>query len=221
MEIKDYITIAISALALLISVISLTVAVLSYRRNGTKLNVQQLSFAPSRFAVNARPNILYLDREQSPKLWTVVPMLYLVLYLKIDNLSYTGITITNLVLNDKMRVTKLNTVETGKDLSLYFQASEECYERDMQRYGCAEPITSTSLESSTYNTINIGDRIEPKSSIEGVIVISGNWNLYDAVNDGTNKLTIVTPDKQFDTYIEIDKTVIPNLASDEEEDDDE
>lgn len=64
------------------------------------------------------------------------------------------------------------------------------------------------LKPNDYNLINIGDRIESKSSIEGVIIISGNLDLYNAVNDGINKLTIVTPDKKFDTNIEINKTVI-------------
>mgnify|MGYP006992508586 FL=1 len=42
-QIKDFITIGISALALLFSGISLAVSFLSFRRNSTKLKVTQLS----------------------------------------------------------------------------------------------------------------------------------------------------------------------------------
>ena len=73
-------------------------------------------------------------------------------------------------------------------------------------------MSATALKPNDYNLINISDRIESKSSIEGVIIIPTDGNLYDAVNDGLNKLTIVTPDKKFDTYIEIDKTVIPHSS---------
>lgn len=212
MQIKDYITITISSVALIFSLISLVISFLNFRRNTTKLKIEQLRFSPSLLSTNARPNILYLDRKQSPDLWTVVPILHLIIYVKISNLSHTGITISNFIINDTFLASKLNTNELKQGLSLTFYASEKSQSRDLKRYGSANPASATTLEPDDYNSINIGDRIESKSSIEGVITISGNGNLYDAVNDGINKLTIVTPDKRFDIYVEIDKTIIPNIS---------
>lgn len=72
--------------------------------------------------------------------------------------------------------------------------------------------SNTSFDPDDYNLIDIGKRIDSKSSIEGIIVISGNTDLYNAVKNGMNKLTVVTPDKKIDTYIEIDKTIIPDWS---------
>ncbi len=60
---------------------------LSFRRNVTRLKVEQLYFSPNPFSTSIRPNILYLDRAQSTDLWKVVPILHLIIYLKIDNSS--------------------------------------------------------------------------------------------------------------------------------------
>lgn len=75
----------------------------------------------------------------------------------------------------------------------------------------------TSLDVDDYKVIKIGDRIESKPSIERIFIVSGNWNLYNAVKNGTNKLAIVTPDKEFKTYIEIDKTIIPKFPKNNSE----
>jgi hypothetical protein len=214
MQTKDYITLTISLIALLFSFSSLIFTFLSFRRNATRLKIQQLCFSPNPLATNIRPNILYLDRKQSPDLWTVVPILHLIIYIKIDNLSHTGITISNFIINDEFLVSKLNTNEMKKELPLSFFASEESKSRDLKKYGRAVPMSAVTLKPNDYNIINIGDRIESKSSIEGVIIISGNWDLYNTVIDGINKLTIVTPDKKFDAYIQIDKTFIPHIPKD-------
>ena len=90
---------------------------------------------------------------------------------------------------------------------------QESENRDLENYGHAVPLSVTALRPGDYDIINVGDRVESKSSIEGVIIIPGNQDLYVAVNDGINKLTIVTPDKAFDTYIKIDRTVIPKSCT--------
>lgn len=212
MEIKDFVTIGISIIALIFSLISLIFTYLNYRRNLTKLKIEQLHFAPNPLGISITPNKLFLDGEQSAKMWTIVPLLHLIIYLKIDNLSYTGISISNFILNDKFLVSKINMWEMKKELSLSFWASKECYDKELERFGHAVPMASMTLGPNDYSLINIGDRIEAKSCIEGVIIISGNGDLYNVINDGINKLTIVTPDKKFDKYVEIDKTVIPNFS---------
>ena len=184
---------------------------LSFRRNVTRLKVKQLYFSPNPFSTRIRPNILYLDRKQSTEMWNIVPMLHLVVYLKIDNLSYTGITISNFIINDEFLVSKVNTYKIKEELRLSFFSSEKSNSIDLERYGNSSPVLITTLMPNEYNLINIGDRIESKSSIEGIIIISGNWDLYNIVNDGINKLTIVTPDKKFDTHIEIYRTAIPSF----------
>lgn len=211
MQTKDYITITISLIALFFSFGSLIFTFLNFRRNVTKLKIEQLHFAPNPLGTKVTPNKLFLDRKQSPDLWTVVPMLHLIIYLKIDNLSHTGITIRNFILNDEFLVSKVNVGEIKEELALTFFASENCRNKELAEYGHAVPMSATTLEANDYNHINIGDRIESKSSVEGIIIVSGNWNLYTVIKDGGNKLTIVTPDKKFDTYIEIDKTIIPNF----------
>ncbi|AYD39628.1 hypothetical protein D4Z93_03460 [Clostridium fermenticellae] len=72
-------------------------------------------------------------------------------------------------------------------------------------------MSLTDLRSNDYDFINVGDRIESKSSIEGIIIIPGNQDLYLVVNEGINTLTIVTPDEKFDTDIEVYKTIIPKF----------
>lgn len=210
MQTKDYFTITISLVALLFSFSSLIFTFLNFRRSVTRLKIEQLHFSPNSLASSAVPNKLYLDGEQSSDVWTFIPLLHLIIYLKINNLSHTGITIGNFIVNDEFLVTKINTDETKKELPIKFFASKEAQSRDLEKYGYAEPVSATTLKPDKYNLIKIGDRIESKSSIEGIMIISGNGNLYNAVNDGINKLTISTPDKKFDAQIEIDKTVIPD-----------
>ena len=212
MQIKDYITITISVIALFFSFFSLIITILNYRRNVTKLKIEQLNFVPNTCGTRITPNKLFLNGKQSTDLWTVVPMLHLVIYLKINNLSYTGITISNFIINDELLVSKINIEELKEELSLSFFASKECLSRDLEKYGHAVEMSRMTLEPADYSLINIGDRIESKSSIEGVIIISGNWDLYNVISDGMNKFTIVTPDKKFDTYVEIDKTIIPKFS---------
>lgn len=214
MEMKDYITITISGIALFFSFVSLIFTFLNYKRNATKLKIEQLHFVPNPFGTKITPNKLFLDRKQSADLWTSVPILHLVVYLKISNLSYSDITISSIIINNnnEFLVSKINAEKMQEELALSFFASEKCRNRDLEKYGHAVPMSAMTLDSKDYSLINLGDRIESKSSIEGVIVISGNWDLYNAVNDGRNKLTIVTRDKKIDTYIEIDKTVIPNFS---------
>lgn len=212
MQIKDYVTIAISIIALLFSFVSLIFTFLNYKRNATKLRVEQLHFSPNPCRTTITPNKLFLDKKQSTDLWEVIPILHLVIYLKIDNLSHTGITLSNFILNDKFLVSKINTTELKEELSLSFFASKKCHDKELNEYGHSVPMATITLEPNDYTVIKVGDRIEPKSSIEGIIIISGNWNLYAAVTDGINKFTIVTPDKKFDKYIEIDKTVIPHFS---------
>lgn len=120
MQPKDYITITISLISLLFSFGSLIFTFLNFRRNITRLKIEQLHFVPNPFATTVRPNILYLDREQSPDLWTVIPMLHLIIYIKIDNLSHTGITISNFIINDEFLVSKLNPAGIQKELKLSF-----------------------------------------------------------------------------------------------------
>ncbi|MDN5371225.1 MAG: hypothetical protein PWR19_271 [Carnobacterium sp.] len=214
MQTKDYITISISIIALFFSFGSLLFTFLNFRRNTTKLKVEQINFAPNPFGVRITPNKLFLDQKQSPDLWTVVPIVYLIIYLKIFNLSHTGITISNFIINDEFLVSRINSKEIKEELSLTFLASDRCYTKELEKYSHAVPMSASSLNTGDFNFINIGDRIEPKSSAEGIIVVLGNWNLYNSIKDGENKLTIVTPDKKFNTNIEIDKTVIPNLSKD-------
>ncbi len=211
MQIKDYVTIAISSIALIFSFVSLIFTILNYKRNATKLRVEQLHFSPNPCRTTITPNKLFLDRKQSTDLWAVVPMLHLIIYLKIDNLSHTGITLSNFIINDRFLVSKMNITELKEELSLSFFASQKCHDKELNEYGHSIPMSAMTLEPEDYTLINIGDRIESKSSIEGIIVISGNWNLYDIITDGINKFTIVTPDKKFDKYIEIDKTIIPHF----------
>ncbi|MEA5022110.1 hypothetical protein SDC9_22084 [bioreactor metagenome] len=210
MQIKDYITITISSIALLFSFCSVLFTFLNFRRTEPRLEIEQLKFSPNPLATKVRPNMLYLDGIQNPDLWTVVPMFYLIIYVKINNLSHTGITISNFIINNKFLVSKLNTVEIEKELPLKYFASKESESRDLKNYGHAVPMSFTALRHDDYDFINVGNRIEAKSSIEGAIIIPGNQSLYVAVDEGINKLTIVTPDKKFDTYIKIDKTVIPS-----------
>lgn len=56
-----------------------------------------------------------------------------------------------------------------------------------------------------------------KLAVEGIFIVSGNWNLYNAVKNGTNKRAIITPDKEFKTYIEIDKKIIPKFPKNDSE----
>ncbi|MBC1649261.1 hypothetical protein HCJ13_03510 [Listeria booriae] len=210
MEVKDYITIGISSIAICFSFISLIFTSLNFKRNATKLKVEQINFYPNLLS-GATPNKLYLDRNQSMDFWTVVPMVYLVVYLKIANSSHTGITISNFLINDNFQVSQINIEELKSQLSLSFFSSEESHKRNLAEFGQAIWMDMTSLDVNDYKVIKIGDRIESKSSIEGIFIVSGNWNLYNAVKNGINKLSIITPDKKFITYIEIDKTIIPKL----------
>lgn len=211
MQIKDYITISISLFALLFSFCSILFTFLNFRRSETRLEIVQLQFSPNPFVDKIRPNMLYLDRRQDPDLWSVVPIVYLIIYVKINNMSHTGITISNFIINDNFLVSKVNKVEIEKELPLSYFSSKASEIRDLKNFGHAVPISLTTLKPDDYDFINIGDRIESKSTIEGLIIIPGNQNLYSAVEEGLNRLTIVTPDKKFDTLIEIDKTVIPNF----------
>lgn len=133
MQIKDYITIIISVIALFFSFFSLIITILNYRRNVTKLKIEQLNFVPNPCGIRITPNKLFLNGKQSTDLWTVVPMLHLVIYLKINNLSYTGITISNFIINDELLVSKVNIEELKEELSLSFFASKECLSRDLEK----------------------------------------------------------------------------------------
>ncbi|EJM6035840.1 hypothetical protein NOQ67_002150 [Enterococcus faecalis] len=217
MQIKDYITIGISLVALFFSFGSLIFTFLNFRRNATKLKITQLQFAPNPFGIKITPNKLFLDRQQSTDFCTVVPILYLVIYLKIDNLSHTGITISNFIINDEFLVSKVNIEEIKEQVSLAFFASKKCQNRDLTEFGHAVSMAATYLEPDDYTLIKVGDRIESKSSVEGIIIVSGNWELYSTINDGKNKFTIVTPDKKFDSYIKIDKTIIPSVQKNDSE----
>lgn len=209
METVDCITIFISTIAIFLSSLSLIIAFLNYRRGTTKLKINQLYFASNPLATKVIPNKLFLDREQSKELREIVPILYLIVYLKIDNLSYTDITISELIINDKFLVTKINNRTMKEKLSLCFFSSKDCFNRDLNANGSAVPLSMQTLKSDDYDIINVGHRIASKSTVEGIIVISGNKELYKAVNDGKNKLTILTTDKKINVNIEVDKTVIP------------
>ncbi len=210
MQTKDYFTVVISVVALLFSFGSLIFTFLNFRRNATKLKINQLQFFPSPLGTKLTPNKLFLDGHQSPDLWSILPIFHLVIYLRIDNLSHTGITISNFIINDEFSTSKVNMEELKKELSIIFIASEECHKKELNKYRQSVPMMVTSIKPDDYTHIKIGDRIDSKSTTEGIIIISGNWNLYSHINDGLNKFTIVTPDKKFDSYVEIDKTVIPN-----------
>ena len=211
-QIKDFITIGISALALLFSVISLAVSFLSFRRNSTKLKVTQLIFRPTPLSVGALPNKLYLDRKQDQSLWSQIPMVYLLVYLKIDNLSYTPISLNRVIINGNFVVTMANRFKFGEsDLSLAHFASEDSHLQDLERFGTAIPMSVTGLKKDDYNFITIGDRIEAKSTLEGVLIVQGSIDLYNAINDGNNQLEICTPDKNFKVDVEIAKTKIYNF----------
>ena len=64
MQIKDYITIIISLVALLFSFCSLLFTFLNFRRTATRLIIEQLQFFPNPLASGVRPNMLYLDRKK-------------------------------------------------------------------------------------------------------------------------------------------------------------
>jgi len=210
-QIKDFITIGISALALLFSGISLAVSFLSFRRNSTKLKVTQLIFRPTPLSEGALPNKLYLDREQDQSLWSQIPMVYLLVYLKIDNLSYTPISLNRVIINGNFVVTMANRFKFRESgLSLAHFASEDSHLQDLQRFGTAIPMSVTGLKKDDYNFITIGDRIEAKSTLEGVLIVQGSIDLYNAINDGNN-LEICTPDKNFKVDVEIAKTKIYNF----------
>lgn len=211
-QIKDFITIGISALALLFSGISLAVSFLSFRRNSTKLKVTQLIFRPTPLSVGALPNKLYLDRKQDQSLWSQIPMVYLLVYLKIDNLSYTPISLNRVIINGNFVVTMANRFKFGEsDLSFAHFASEDSHLQDLERFGTAIPMSVTGLKKDDYNFITIGDRIEAKSTLEGVLIVQGSIDLYNAINDGNNQLEICTPDKNFKVDVEIAKTKIYNF----------
>jgi len=211
-QIKDFITIGISALALLFSGISLAVSFLSFRRNSTKLKVTQLIFRPTPLSEGALPNKLYLDREQDQSLWSQIPMVYLLVYLKIDNLSYTPISLNRVIINGNFVVTMANRFKFRESgLSLAHFASEDSHLQDLQRFGTAIPMSVTGLKKDDYNFITIGDRIEAKSTLEGVLIVQGSTDLYNAINDGNNQLEICTPDKNFKVDVEIAKTKIYNF----------
>ena len=211
-QIKDFITIGISALALLFSGISLAVSFLSFRRNSTKLKVTQLIFRPTPLSVGALPNKLYLDRKQDQSLWSQIPMVYLLVYLKIDNLSYTPISLNRVIINGNFVVTMAKRFKFGEsDLSLAHFASEDSHLQDLERFGTAIPMSVTGLKKDDYNFITIGDRIEAKSTLEGVLIVQGSIDLYNAINDGNNQLEICTPDKNFKVDVEIAKTKIYNF----------
>lgn len=211
MRLNDYITLIVSILALLVSIMSLLITFLNHKRNSTKLEIRQLKFRPGVLDIKTRPNMLYLDRSQDSSLWEVVPLLYLIVYLEIKNLSHTGITISNFIINDIILFSKANMVKFEKELPLCYFSSKKSFDKNMGVYNCTCPIVHTILKPEHYDMINVGDRIESKSSIEGVIILEGNQILYNAVIDGVNKFTIVTPDKKFDVYVEIDKTIIPKF----------
>ena len=211
-QIKDFITIGISALALLFSGISLAVSFLSFRRNSTKLKVTQLIFRPTPLSVGALPNKLYLDRKQDQSLWSQIPMVYLLVYLKIDNLSYTPISLNRVIINGNFVVTMANRFKFRESgLSLAHFASEDSHLQYLQRFGTAIPMSVTGLKKDDYNFITIGDRIEAKSTLEGVLIVQGSIDLYNAINDGNNQLEICTPDKNFKVDVEIAKTKIYNF----------
>lgn len=121
------------------------------------------------------------------------------------------ITISKFIINDKFLVSRVNRVEMEKELQLSYFAGKESRIRDSKKYRYELRSSATTLRPDDYDLINVGDRIKSKSSIEGLIIIPGNQDLYVAINEGKNKLTIVTPNKKFDAYIEIDKTVIPKF----------
>ena len=212
LQIKDFITIGISALALLFSGISLAVSFLSFRRNSTKLKVTQLIFRPTPLSEGALPNKLYLDREQDQSLWSQIPMVYLLVYLKIDNLSYTPISLNRVIINGNFVVTMANRFKFRESgLSLAHFASEDSHLQDLQRFGTAIPMSVTGLKKDDYNFITIGDRIDAKSTLEGGLIVQGSIDLYNAINDGNNQLEICTPDKNFKVDVEIAKTKIYNF----------
>ncbi|HHJ7995492.1 TPA: hypothetical protein ACQNG4_001045 [Streptococcus pyogenes] len=209
LQIKDFITIGISVFALLFSGISLAVSFLSFRRNSTKLRVTQLIFRPTPLSIWALPNKLYLDREQDQRLWSQMPIVYLLVYLQIDNLSYTSISLNRVIINEKFVVTMANRFKFGEsNLSLFHFASKESHSQDLERFGTAIPMSGTGLKKDDYNFITIGDRIEAKSTLEGVLIVKGSIDLYNAINDVNNKLEICTPDKNFKVDVEIAKTEI-------------
>lgn len=217
LQIKDLITIGISGFALLFSGVSLVVSFLSFRRNSTKLKVTQLIFRPDPLSVGALPNKLYLDREQDPSLWSKIPIVYLLIYLKIDNLSYTPVSLNTVIINEKFVVSMANRFKFRKSsLSLAHFASEDSHSRDLERFGTALPMSATGLKEDDYNFITIGDRIEAKSTLEGVLIVHGNIDLYNSINDGNNQLEICTPDKNFKVDLEIAKTEIYNFDEGEE-----
>lgn len=208
MEIKDWLNIAFSLTAIVLSAVSLVISIMQFRKNITSIEFEQICFHPN-FEPSATPNKLYLDSRQDMKLWKILPILYLVIYLKIDNKSHLGITISGFEINDVFKVNDLNLYKLEKETSLAFFSSYESQEKDLENFDMTVPMAKVILNPSDYARIKIGERIEAKSYTEGILIVRGNWDLYNSINNGTNKLSIITPDKKIDGVIEIDKTLIP------------
>lgn len=208
----DYLAIFVSILALAISFACAIISYMSFKRNDTKLDVMQMDFYPNAFA-SSLPNKLYLDREQSQEMWQIAPVLHLFLYVKISNESYTGITISNIIINDAFTIAKINSKCEDDEIPITFFASEKRHEIELENYNTAIPMLAGIWYKKDFDFINIGERIEAKSSIEGIIYASGNQPLYNSIRDGLNKITIVTPGKNMNTTVDIAKTLIPNSNS--------
>ncbi len=216
---KDYITLTMSAIAIIISIISLINSITTSRKNNTKLNIVQTEIE-SDFLSGDYENRVLINREQSSDLWNTELGLYiLVISLNITNKSHAAISITDILFNgvrlkptffvdDKL---KSDLIEEGKSsIQYHYMMNPKRLKEKLLQGGTLKTASLSTIELNKIKLVYPGLRIESKSNHVGTIIVNCNKNVYQWINEGANTLTISTPDKKYDIGVNIERTYISN-----------
>ncbi|PAE06409.1 hypothetical protein CHI12_16680, partial [Terribacillus saccharophilus] len=96
----------ISLVSLLVAIIVGIVQILNWKSNRTRLKIAQIMYNPNPIGNRNYINHLVLDGDQDSSIREIVPIFYLFIYIKIENLSFQPITISNFTLNRKAKFDK-------------------------------------------------------------------------------------------------------------------
>ncbi|MEK5485976.1 MULTISPECIES: hypothetical protein [Lysinibacillus] len=216
---KDYITLTMSAIAIIISIISLINSITASRKNNTKLNIVQTEIE-SDFLSGDYENRVLINSEQSSDLWNTELGLYiLVISLNITNKSHAAISITDILFNgvrlkptffvdDKL---KSDLIEEGKSsIQYHYMMNPKRLKEKLLQGRTLKPASLSTIELNKIKLVYPGLRIESKSNHVGTIIVNCNKNVYQWINEGANTLTISTPDKKYDIGVNIERTYISN-----------
>ncbi len=216
---KDYITLTMSAIAIIISIISLINSITTSRKNNTKLNIVQTEIE-SDFLSGDYENRVLINSEQSSDLWNTELGLYiLVISLNITNKSHAAISITDILFNgvrlkptffvdDKL---KSDLIEEGKSsIRYHYMMNPKRLKEKLLQGRTLKTASLSTIELNKIKLVYPGLRIESKSNHVGTIIVNCNKNVYQWINEGANTLTISTPDKKYDIGVNIERTYISN-----------